>query len=520
MSLEENALGRPVPRSLPDLGKLEPYGGAFLRVGHPVSGQGGTVGIRSAEPRKDKVAPSLKEAIRRSGLENGMTISFHHHLRNGDAVMPLVLGVLKEMGYRNLTLAPSSIPDSHDCVADFIRCGLIRCLHTSGVRGELGRMISRGEMEAPVIIRSHGGRARAVEEGSLKIDVAFLAAPTADRRGNFCGCVGPSACGSLGYAITDARFARHVVALTDHLIDEPLTPRISVPQYLVDQIARVDSLGDPRRIATDAVRITKNPLDLAIARDAFALMRASGLLVDGCSFQVGAGGASLAVAAFLRDYFRETRVRGGFGLGGISGYMSQMLEEGHFRVLYDVQSFDSAVTGSMMKSPNHLEIDPSWYANPFNAGCLVNDLDVVILGALEVDCDFNVNVVTGHDGVLRGASGGHSDTAAGAKLSVVVAPSFRGGVPTIKDRVQTVVTPGETVDAIVTERGICINPRREDLIGAARRHKLPLADIRALKAEVEELTGRPEPVVPDESRVVAVVEYRDGTLIDSVFRVR
>jgi citrate lyase subunit alpha/citrate CoA-transferase len=76
------------------------------------------------------------------------------------------------------------------------------------------------------------------------------------------------------------------------------------------------------------------------------------------------------------------------------------------------------------------------------------------------------------------------------------------------------------VDAIVTERGICINPRREDLIGAARRHKLPLADIRALKAEVEELTGRPEPVVPDESRVVAVVEYRDGTLIDSVFRVR
>jgi citrate lyase subunit alpha/citrate CoA-transferase len=520
MRMEENVLGRRVPSSIPDLGDFEPFGGAFARVGRRGPAEGGSVGIRSAEPRRNKVAPDLREAIRRSGLENGMTISFHHHLRNGDAVMPLVLGVLREMGYRDLTLAPSSIPDAHDCVADFVRCGLIRSLHSSGLRGELGRLVSRGEMEVPAIIRSHGGRARALEEGSLRIDVAFLAAPAADRRGNLCGCEGPSACGSLGYAITDARFARHVVALTDHLIDEPLAPRVSVPQYLVDQIVRVDSLGDPKKIATGAARITRNPLDLALARDAFALIRASGLLREGCSFQVGAGGASLAVAARLRDYFRETGVRGGFGLGGISGYMAGMLEEGHFRVLYDVQSFDSAVTGSMAKNPNHLEIDPSWYASPFNAGCLVNDLDVVILGALEVDRDFNVNVLTGHDGTLRGASGGHCDTAAGAKLAVVVAPSFRGGVPTIRDRVQTVVTPGETVDALVTERGICINPRREDLIVAARRHRLPLADIRELQARVERLTGVPEPVPRDESRVVAVVEYRDGTLIDSVHRVR
>jgi citrate lyase subunit alpha/citrate CoA-transferase len=92
-------------------------------------------------------------------------------------------------------------------------------------------------------------------------------------------------------------------------------------------------------------------------------------------------------------------------------------------------------------------------------------------------------------------------------------------VPTIRDRVQTVVTPGETVDAIVTERGICINPRREDLIAAARRHRLPLTDIRELQARVERLTGLPEPVPRDESRVVALVEYRDGTLIDSVHRV-
>ena len=42
---------------------------------------------------------------------------------------------------------------------------------------------------------------------------------------------------------------------------------------------------------------------------------------------------------------------------------------------------------------------------------MINRSDVAILSALEVDTDFNVNVMTGSDGVIRGASGGHCDTA-------------------------------------------------------------------------------------------------------------
>ncbi len=118
-----------------------------------------------------------------------------------------------------------------------------------------------------------------------------------------------------------------------------------------------------------------------------------------------------------------------------------MLREGLFTALFDVQSFDAAVTTSMADNPYHMEVDVSCYANPFNKGCLVNDLDVVVLAALDVDADFNVDVLTGHDGILQGASGGHSDTAAGAKLSVITIPSMRNGVPSIRERVQTVVTP-------------------------------------------------------------------------------
>lgn len=517
MYMTLNSLGRNVPLELPGVGSFAPYESPFAMLGQPGAFVGAQMQLRRPAPARSKVVENIEKAVELSGLKDGMTISFHHHLRNGDAVIPMVLDVLRKMGFKGLTLAPSSIPDAHDCIADYIRSGLINRLYTSGVRGELGKLLSGGELEIPVVIRSHGGRARAIEEGSISIDVAFLAAPACDPLGNITGSTGPSACGSLGYAITDARYARHVVAITDNLVEYPLNPRISIPQYLVDRIVCVDSLGDPKKIATGAARITRNPVDLKIAKDSFRLMKASGILEPGFSFQMGVGGASLAVAKYLGEYMKEKGLCGSFGLGGVGGYMAGMLEEGLFDAVFDVQSFDSAVTNSMQKNPKHIEIDASWYASPFNAGCIVNNLDCVILAALEVDTDFNVNVLTGHDGVLRGASGGHQDTAAGAKLSIVVAPSFRGGVPSIKNKVTTVTTPGETVDAIVTERGICINPRREDLLESALKSGLPVADITALKKEVEKLTGVPRPAEFDHDKIAAVVEYRDGTLIDTVY---
>ena len=517
MKTAVNSLGRTVPLEVPGVGAFAPYSTPFGRISSLAGLYTKPRTIRAAMPCRDKRAASLRAAIEKSGLTDGMTISFHHHLRNGDAVIPMVLAELEAMGFKNLTFAPSSIPDSHDCVADYIKSGLIGRLYTSGVRGKLGKLLSSGEVDIPVIIRSHGGRARAVEEGSIKIDVAFLAAPACDCLGNINGTEGPSACGSLGYAITDAKNAAHVIAVTDNLVQYPLSPKISIPQYLVDQVVVVDSIGDPAKIATGAARITRSPVDLRIAQDSFRLMKAAGIVEPGFSFQMGVGGASLAAAVYLEEYMADKQITGSFGLGGVGGYMASMHDKGMFRTVFDVQSFDAAVTKSMISNPSHIEIDASWYANPFNAGALVNNLDCVILAALEVDTDFNVNVLTGNDGVLRGASGGHQDTAAGAKLSIIVCPSFRGGVPSVKDRVTTITTPGETVDAIVTERGICVNPRRAELLEAALKAKLPVTEITELKKEVEKLTGVPEPIEFDYGKLLAAVEYRDGTLLDGVY---
>lgn len=513
-----NSIGRQVPISVPGLGELAPYAGAYARLDGSYAYAPRPQIRRVPRPTTDKVAPSLRVAVERSGLKDGMTISFHHHLRNGDSVVEQVLAAAEALGIRGLTLAPSSLGDAAEAVGGFIKRGVVTRLNTSGVRGDVGRAISRGEFETPVVIRSHGGRARAVEEGSLGIDVAFLAAPACDRLGNMTGSAGKAACGALGYAIHDARYAAHVVAVTDNLVPYPLAPRISIPQYLVDQVALVDSIGDPTKIATGATRISRDPVQIRIAELAFGLVRASGMLKQGVSFQTGGGGPSLAVARYVREYMKANGLRGSYCIGGITGYMADMLAEGLFDVLFDVQSFDMAVTSSMANNPRHMEVDVSCYANPFNKGCLVNDLDVVALAALDVDVDFNVDVLTGHDGILRGASGGHSDTAAGAKLAIITVPSMRNGVPSIRERVQTVVTPGETIDAIVTERGIAINPLREDLLAKARDAGLPIRDIRTLKDEVERVTGIPSEVKFSDD-IVGVVEYRDGTIIDTIRKV-
>ena len=88
-------------------------------------------------------------------------------------------------------------------------------------------------------------------------------------------------------------------------------------------------------------------------------------------------------------------------------------------------------------------------------------LEFVILAALEVDVNFNCNVVVGSDGVITGAQGGHPDTAAGAKCTIVLTPLLQGRIPAICTEVTTVTTPGESVDVVITEYGVAVNPLRK-----------------------------------------------------------
>ena len=466
----------------------------------------------------NKLVNNLRQAIIDSGLKDGMTVSFHHHLRNGDYVLNMVMDEIAALGIKDLTVNASSLFDTHKPLAEHIRNGVVTTIMTDYMSAGLGSFISAGGMKNPVQFRTHGGRPADIENGRTPIDVAFIAAPACDPMGNCTGSEGRSACGSLGYAIPDAKNARFTVAITDDLRPYPLTGW-SIPETDVDEVVVVESIGDPAGIVSGTTKITRDPVGLLMAQTAVDVIRASGLLKEGFSFQTGAGGASLAAAKYLKDVMLRDNIRGSFGLGGITGYMVDMLNEGCFESLLDVQCFDLKAVESIRTNPRHCEISATHYASPGAKSSVVDSLDVVILGATEIDTDFNINVHTDSDGRIMGGSGGHSDTAAGAKLAMIIAPLSRARLPIVTDRVTCVSTPGSTIDVLVTQKGVAVNPKDEELRLRLKDAGIKVMDIHELKELAERTSGVPmKPAIGE--RVVADVIYRDGTVIDHIREVK
>ncbi len=464
-----------------------------------------------------KLVSSVKEAVKLAGLKDGMTVSFHHHLRNGDFVLNMVMAEIAAQGYKDIQVNASSLFDVHTPLLEHIQNGVVTGIAADYIAAGLGRAISQGIMEKPVQFRTHGGRPSDISLGRTPIDVAFIAAPTADPMGNCSGKYGKSACGSLGYAYADAMFAKKVIVITDNLVQYPLQD-FSISEDWVDYVVQVDAIGNPKGIVSGTTQITRDPVGLIMASHAAQVIAHSGLLKDGFSFQTGAGGASLAAAKFLKDIMLEKNIQGSFGLGGITGYMVDMLHAGCFRSLLDVQCFDLKAVESLRTDPRHQEISAMQYASPSSRSAVVDSLDVVILGATEIDTDFNVNVHTDSNGYIMGGSGGHSDTAAGAKLSMIIAPMFRARLPIVTDRVNCISTPGKDIDVLVTQGGIAVNPKNADLAQRLISAGLPVIDIHDLKEKTERITGTPHKP-PKGDRVVAEVISREGALQDQIFSV-
>lgn len=514
--MNKNILGVEVPESISGLGNLKPFDGKrFSETANEMPN------IKNPDQRMSKIVDNLETAIRLSGLKDGMTISFHHHFRNGDYIVNLVLDAVAKLGIKNLTIASSSLTDIHTPMIDHIKNGVVYRIETSGLRGELANQISHGLMEVPVVFRSHGGRAYSISSGELKIDVAFLGVPSTDLFGNANGFSregdNSSACGSLGYAMVDAKYADKVVLLSNNIVPYPNTP-CAIPQTEVDYIVEIDAIGDPKGIMSGATRYSTNPKELMIAKAAADVMEASGYFEDGFSFQTGTGGSSLAVTRFLKEKMMRKGIKANFALGGITSQIVKLHEDGFIRKLLDVQSFDQDAVDSTLKNQFHHIVDAHFYAGPGVEGAAVDQLDMVVLSALEIDVNFNVNVLTGSDGVIRGAVGGHPDTSAGAKLAIIVAPLVRGRIPSILDRVNTICTPGMTVDVLVTEQGIAVNPARQDLVERLSLAGIKTETIEALKAKAEKIVGHPNPIEYDE-KIVGLVTFRDGSVIDVIRQV-
>lgn len=468
------------------------------------------------ESKPSKVYESIKDLFDKLDLKDGITVSSHHHLRNGDAVLNMMMLELQRRGIKDITLVASSLFPVHKELIPLLEDGTITNIITSYISGDLAKAISKGKLKGKILMQSHGGRARSIIDKNVVIDYAFIAAPSCDPMGNISGVNGEASCGSMGYAIADAIYAKKKIAITDTIVAYPNYPSDITEDY-VDYILKVDSIGDKNGIVSGTTKVTKDPVGLKIAKDTLKVMKASGLLKDGFSYQSGAGGISLAVTDFLRDYMIKENIKGSFASGGITGYLTDMLEEGLFTSLYDVQCFDLKAIESIKKNANHLRMSGSEYGNP-EVSAVVDNLDVVILGATEIDLDFNVNVITGADGVLMGGSGGHQDTAAGAKMSIIVSKLFSSRLPVIKNRVDVIATPGTTIDVLVTERGIAVNPLRQDLIEKFKENGLNVMTIQELKAIADNFMGEPKEI-KKKDRIIGYSEYRDGSILDEIHEV-
>ena len=328
---------------------------------------------------------------------------------------------------------------------------------------------------------------------------------------------GKSDCGVLSYASADADHADKVVAITDCLVPFPNFPA-QISMTKVDYVVAVDEIGNPDKIATGAAKPTTDMRKLMMADYCTQFVVNTPYFKDGFSYQTGVGGASIASTISLAKIMKERNIRMRFGVGGLTKPMCDLLQNDQVDVLLDTQDFDLAAVESV-KDPRHFPISAGEYANPFNKGAVVNKLDFVILAALEVDVHFNCNVVVGSDGMLTGAQGGHPDTAAGAKCAIVIAPLLQGRIPAICTDVTTVTTPGETVDVVVTDYGIAINPRRQDLVEAMKDVDLPFKTIEELRDIAYSITGEPQKVEFGD-RVVGIIESRDGTIMDVVREVK
>jgi len=513
--LVKNAAGRYVPVEINDkpvipfmgVGKYRPRGDRYApritsNIDYPADG--------------NKQVPSLKEALVKAGLCDGMTISTHHHFREGDLVANMVFDCASELGVKNLCWFPSASFSCHAYLVKYLDDGTISHIEGS-MNGPLGRYCSEGKMRKTAVLRSHGGRYQAIQDGNVKIDIAVIGAGSADPFGNANGVNGPSASGLLGFALADAQYADRVIVVTDNLVPFPCIPW-QIQGNHVDFTVKVDRVGIPEKIVSGTTEVTRSPDRLLIAEMTARFCDMAGIIQDGFSFQAGAGGTALSVGIFFSEIMRKKGVKARFARGGSNKYLVNMLEEGLVEYILDGQTFDLDGVRSIRDNPHHVMTSPFSSYNYHSKGNFAGMVDVVILGATEVDLNFNANVVSHSDGYLLHGIGGWQNCLFG-KTVILPVPLFRDRIPVIRDEVTTLCGPGELIDVVITERGIAINPLRSDLIEKIKGSGLPLKTLDQLKDEAESICGKPQrPVFTD--KIVAAINWVDGTVLDVVRQIK
>src|SRR6266581_9114794 len=275
IELAQNAAGRMVPSMVNGKPQI-PYIGVAK---YQPRGRKQAPPVRSSKDypeNGDKRVTDLGIALRNCGLRDGMVISNHHRLRDGDRVALMALEAAARIGVKDLMWFPSASFPSQKNAIELMEKGVIHHIEGS-MNGPLGDYCTQGKMRGMGVLRSHGGRYQAIQDGEIHVDIAVIAAPTADSFGNADGSHGKSACGSLGFALADSTYADHVIVVTDNLVPFPCVPW-QIQGNNVDFVVEVDSIGDPAKIVSGTTQITRSPDRLRIAEFVARFLREAGIM--------------------------------------------------------------------------------------------------------------------------------------------------------------------------------------------------------------------------------------------------
>lgn len=468
-------------------------------------------------------------------IQDGDVISYPHYYRFGDRGLQLAVDALQKKKKKDIILYANAIFDHTDpWLFEAFRDGTLAGLYGNVYR-KFGEHVISGDLLPWVTVGfSHGNRVRKLQTGEVRVKMAFAPVPLADQYGNATGLKGPDEqlCGPLGLASADWEFADYTCLLAGEVSPRLVAP-FSLSMEQTDFVVPVESPGVSSGIGSGTLNLEKvrsHPLNARIAENVVRVMKAAGVVKDQFSFQVGAG-AGLIVLDSIRSILKESRIQAGFSIGGVTSMHVDMLEEGSIQQLLHGQLFEPSrkVIESLLESPRHVEITTGYYASVANKECAVNQLDLAVLSALEVDREFNVNTVCANGRIIGGIGGGQ-DVAAGAGLTIIFLPLATGkkglAFPKIQDRVYTRTTPGDVIDVVVTEDFAAVNPNsrspyRDAVVENEKKFGLKLLSIDELRQKAAD-QAREIGRIPERSEttddILHAVEWRDGTLLDVIRR--
>jgi len=493
------------------------------------------VGRRGASPiaRGESKVTTLERVI--EVLNDGDTISYPHYYRTGDKGLEQVIHALRAGGKKGIILYANAVFDNTDpWLMEAFRDGTLAGLYGNVYR-RFGTHVTAGELLPwRTVGFSHGNRVRKLQSGEVHIKVAFGPVPQADIHGNANGISGNPEqwCGPVGLFAADAEYADYTCLLAGTVSPRLITPA-AIPMHQVDFVVPMDPPGLAAGIGSgtlDLERIRSRPFNARIADQVTRVMEAARVVREDFNFQVGSG-AGLIVLDNIRGMLKKAGIKAGFAIGGVTSMHVDMLEEGTLRTLMHGQLFEPSprVVESLRTDPNHIEISAGYYASMAHKEAAVNLLDVAVLSALEVDLGFNVNTVCANGRIIGGIGGGQ-DVAAGADLTIMFLPLATGkdgkGFPRVVDRVFTRTTPGEVIDVVVTEEYMAVNPSSRSRALEPLRENAVSASLKLVSMEElhhHSLTkarefGSIPPRAATTDEVVHLIEWRDGTLLDTIRR--